>query len=48
MPFEPAMPEVDPTAADTGSLVELGVVDPPPVPAEEPPPEPGQPPENIA
>jgi hypothetical protein len=47
MPQRPARPRVDDTAGDLGSLVQLGMVDPPPEPAsaelvltpEEPPPE---------
>lgn len=42
MPFatQPSPPPVDETAADTGTLVGMGVVEEQPVPTEEPPPEP--------
>lgn len=33
MPQRPARPRVDDTAGDLGSLVQLGMVDPPPEPA---------------
>lgn len=49
---QPAEPRVDETAGDIGALVELGVVDPPPVPSppEQPrPPQPDPPPAaNVA
>ncbi|MFH8751140.1 hypothetical protein ACH4GK_31630 [Streptomyces rimosus] len=37
---QPAEPRVDETAGDLGSLVRLGLVEPPPVPSPEPPPPP--------
>lgn len=39
MPQRPARPRVDDTAGDLGSLVHLGMVDPPPEPAPPPAPE---------
>ncbi|MFJ7998925.1 hypothetical protein ACIQ7D_17515 [Streptomyces sp. NPDC096310] len=38
MPFEPVTPQVDDTAADTGSLVDMGWVEEPPVPTTGPQP----------
>lgn len=37
---QPAVPPVDLTAADLGTLVDMGVVDAPPEPAPAPPPPP--------
>ena len=37
---QPATPIVDETAADMGTLVSMGLVDPPPQPSSEPPPPP--------
>lgn len=37
---QPAVPIVDETAADMGTLVDMGVVEPQPEPSPEPPPPP--------
>lgn len=37
---QPATPRVDETAADMGTLVDMGVVEPQPEPSPEPPPPP--------
>lgn len=37
---QPATPRVDETAADMGTLVSMGVVEPQPIPCSDPPPPP--------